>query len=307
VNLNDAIINEVAARQHGVATRAQLLEAGVSLHVVDARVRRGRLLRVHQATYRVASQEPTIRTLAMAAVLATAGPERAHVAISHVGAAVLWGFPGWDPPQCLDVSGTAPRRVPGVSVHRVALCDDEVTTVHGIHVTTPERTVLDLAGTGTARQVEQALAAAERGARHRRMQIVALLQRRPHHPGSGKLRALLAHLAASGRAPLFLRSRAEELALDLCDRAGLPTPRANERIAEYEVDFVWPEQHVIVEVDGYEFHGSRKAFHGDRDRDCALATAGYHVLRFTWRQLTEKPTTCLAAICIALGQSLRPT
>jgi hypothetical protein len=65
----------------------------VSLHVVDARVRRGRLLRVHHATYRVASQKPTIRTLAMAAVLATAGPEHAHVAISHVGAAVLWAFP----------------------------------------------------------------------------------------------------------------------------------------------------------------------------------------------------------------------
>jgi hypothetical protein len=283
MNANDAIIDEVTARQHGAAKRAQLLEAGVPPHVVDGRVRRGRLVVVHHGVYRVASQEPTIRTLAVAAGLATARTCPADVAISHVGAAVLWGWPCWDPPAHLDVSGTAPRRVPGVRVHRVALCDDELTTIDGIPVTTPARTVLDIAGTGTSREVEQALAAAERASRDARRQIVALLERRPRHAGSGLLRALLEHLAASGRPPLFLRSRAEELAVGLFRRAGLPEPFANERIAGYEVDLVWPEQRVIVEVDGYEFHGTRKAFDRDRSRDSALATAGHHVLRFSWR------------------------
>jgi hypothetical protein len=305
MNRNDAIIHEVAAPQHWVATRTQLLEAGVSPQVVDARVRRGRLVRVHQAVYRVASQEPTFRTLAMAAVLATSRSRGADVAISHAGAALLWAFPGWTPQARFDVSGAAPRRVPGVRVHRVALCGDEVTTLHGIPVTTPERTVLDIAGTGTMREAEQALAAAERGSPHRRTRIVVLLERRPHHAGTGVLRALLACLAASGRPPLFLRSRAEELALDICRRAGLPAPHANVPIAGYEVDLAWPEQRVIVEVDGYEFHGSRESFHRDRTRDRALATAGHHVLRFTWRHLTDEPTTCLAAICTALGRGSR--
>jgi predicted transcriptional regulator of viral defense system len=305
VKAADDIIREVTARQHGVATRAQLLEAGLPRHALDVRVRRGGLVAMHQAVYRLGTAEPTIRTRAAAAVLATSRGMQGGVAVSHVGAAVLWGYPGWDPPEYLDVSGIAARRIRGVRVHRVDIQrDDEVTMLQGIPVTTPARTVLDIAGRGAPRELEQALAAAERAAPRCREQILALLQRRPRHAGSGLLRTLLRLLDASGKPPLYLRSRAEALTVRLCARAGLPPPLVNERIAGYEVDLVWPEQRIIVEVDGYEFHGSRAAFHRDRDRDRALTAAGYHVLRFTWRQLTSEPDACLAALCIAMGRAL---
>jgi very-short-patch-repair endonuclease len=299
-----AIIRDVTSRQHGVASRAQLLEAGVLRAALDGQVRRGRLVRVHQAVYRLATSEPSVLTFAAAAILATSGSNHGRVAISHVGAAVLRGFAGWDPPDLFDVTGTAVGRVPGVRVHRVAtLCDDEVTTLHGIPVTTPARTVLDIAGIGTSREIEQALAAAERDHPGCRAEIDALLKRRPRHAGSGVLRELLRLLQASGRPPLYHRSQAEELAHRMCDRARLPAPLANVRIARCEVDLVWREQRVIVEVDGYEFHGSPAAFHRERERDRALAAAGYHVLRFTRRQLTKDRDACLAALCVALARN----
>jgi hypothetical protein len=306
LNPADDIILGVTARLHGVATRAQLLEAGVSRHLLDARVRQGRLTPVHQAVYHLATSEFTIRSRAAAAVLATAHARRGRAAISHFAAAALWEFAGLDMPERIDVTGTGLRRVAGIRVHRVVtLCDDEVTTLDGIPITTPARTVLDIAGTGTSRQMEQALAAAERRSPGCRAEICALLRRRPRHTGSGLLRELLRRLDASGTAPLYLRSRAEELAVDLFARARLPPPVANEKIAGCEVDLCWPEQRVIVEVDGFEFHGSQAAFHRDRDRDSVLAAAGYHVLRFTWRQLTRDAHACLAALCVAMGRAFK--
>jgi hypothetical protein len=304
LNPADDIIRGVTARQHGVATRAQLLEAGVSRPLQDARVRRGRLTSVHHGVYHLATSEFTIRSRAAAAVLATAHPSRGRGAISHFAAAALWEFAGWDMTERIDVAGIGLRRVAGIRVHRVVnLCDDEVTTLHGIPITTPARTVLDIAGTGTSRQMEQALAAAERRSPGCRGEICGLLRRRPRHAGSGLLRELLRRLDASGTPPLYLRSRAEELAVDLFARARLPPPRANVMIAGFEVDLCWPDQRVIVEVDGLEFHGSPAAFHRDRDRDSVLAAAGYHVLRFTWRQFTRDAHACLAALCVVLGRA----
>jgi hypothetical protein len=148
-----------------------------------------------------------------------------------------------------------------------------------------------------------ALAAAERRSPACRAQICGLLRRRPRHAGSRLLRELLRRLDASGTPPLYLRSRAEELAVSIFARARLPPPLANVKIAGYEVDLCWAEQRVIGEVDGLELHGSPAAFHRDRDRDSGLAAAGYHVLRFTWRQLTRDPYACLAALCVALGRA----
>jgi hypothetical protein len=305
VNAADRIIREITAQQHGAASRAQLLSAGVALHLLDARVRSGHLIVRHRGVYSLAESAATIRSRAAAAVLATSRGSPQDVAVSHVGAALLWEFAGWwDPPEVFDVSGTHPRRVAGVRVHRVrALCDDEVAIIDGIPVTSPARTVLDIAGTGSSRELEQALAAAERLRPGCRAEIVMLLRRRPRHAGSGKLRQLLEALDRSGRPPLYLRSAAEALMVRLCARARLPAPGANVRVAGCEVDLLWLEHRVIVEVDGYEFHGSPDAFHRDRDRDRALATAGFHVLRFTWRQLTQEPEVCLAALCVALGRS----
>lgn len=88
--------------------------------------------------------------------------------------------------------------------------------------------------------------------------------------------------------------------LDLCVRADLPTPRCQHRIGRLTVDFAWPSRRVAVEVDGWTTHGTRAAFETDRARDAWLATKGWAVLRFTWRQVHEQPELVLAALRAAL-------
>jgi very-short-patch-repair endonuclease len=75
--------------------------------------------------------------------------------------------------------------------------------------------------------------------------------------------------------------------LSLCRRHRLPRPEVNVSIDRYIVDFLWPDQSLIVEVDGWESHGTRSAFEVDRARDARLAVLGYRVVRFTWRQVTS--------------------
>ena len=69
----------------------------------------------------------------------------------------------------------------------------------------------------------------------------------------------------------------------------------------WQADFLWADQRLIVEVDGYPFHSGRRAFERDRRRDQAHIAAGYIVIRVTWRQLTEAPLMVVAAIARALG------
>ena len=103
--------------------------------------------------------------------------------------------------------------------------------------------------------------------------------------------------------PRLTRSEAERLLLRLIRAAQLPEPQANARVAGFEVDFLWPEQKVIVEIDGFAFHGHRAAFERDRQRDMVMRDAGYEVIRVTWRQLVEQPLRVIAHIARALGRS----
>jgi very-short-patch-repair endonuclease len=88
-----------------------------------------------------------------------------------------------------------------------------------------------------------------------------------------------------------LRSRTEleQLFIAACRRHRLPQPEVNVKIDLYEVDFLWPDTRLIAEVDGWESHGTRSAFEADRERDARLATLGYRVVRFTWRQVGSDP------------------
>jgi very-short-patch-repair endonuclease len=97
------------------------------------------------------------------------------------------------------------------------------------------------------------------------------------------------------------RSEAERKLLALVHAAALPRPKANARIARLEVDFLWPEQKVVVEVDGYAFHAGARAFERDRERDATLAARGYVVLRVTWRQLVARREALIARLAAALS------
>jgi very-short-patch-repair endonuclease len=92
------------------------------------------------------------------------------------------------------------------------------------------------------------------------------------------------------------RSEMEAVFLALCRRHRLPKPEVNVRIDRFEVDFLWRENRLVVEVDGWDAHRSRSRFEEDRARDLKLKLLGYQVVRFTWRQLAEDPNAVVAAL-----------
>jgi hypothetical protein len=102
--------------------------------------------------------------------------------------------------------------------------------------------------------------------------------------GSSSLRAVLSSYTVA-----VTRSELEEAFLGLCDDHGLPRPETNARIEGIEVDFIWRDMRLIVEVDGYAYHRSPAAFERDRERDAILTTKGWRVLRFTYAQVTHRP------------------
>lgn len=81
----------------------------------------------------------------------------------------------------------------------------------------------------------------------------------------------------------------------------------NARAGPYEVDFLWPNQRLIVETDSWRHHGDRRAFERDRAKDAALQSLGFRVLRFTFRQVVRDRSAVVAALRSLLGQlSLTP-
>jgi hypothetical protein len=294
----DVVIRRLAAEQHGVVARRQLLGAGVSRRQVGRRVADSRLERIRRGVYR-AGPGGSAYEREMAAVLATA----VRAWISHATAGRIWRLLRGTPGERIDVTAIRSYRQPGagVRVHRVSsLGADEVTRHDGLPITTPERTLLDLAPVLDAHTLERALA---RGVRERIVSVSrlkSLITRRSRRAGTRRLRELLAMDAG----PAFTRSEAEARFLLLVRRAGLVAPLCNVLVRGFEVDFFWPAERLVAEIDGYAFHASRSAFERDRDRDAALLAAGVRVVRVTWRRLVREPEAVVARIAQALARSV---
>jgi very-short-patch-repair endonuclease len=104
----------------------------------------------------------------------------------------------------------------------------------------------------------------------------------------------------------IIRSELEERFHDFLLRAGLPLPKTNVFIEGYEVDCVWPEQRLIVELDGHATHAPTHSFESDRARDRRLEAAGWRVIRITWRQLHDEPRFVEADLWRLLGSPGSP-
>jgi very-short-patch-repair endonuclease len=289
----DRIIAELAGRQHGVVSRAQLLDAGVSPSAIDTRLRGSRLHPLHRGVYAVGHRALVPLAEEMAAVLACGSGS----AVSHRAAAAMQRMLDRRGPLVDVTVARSGRRRPGLRVHRSrSLTPGDVVMLHGIPVTTPVRTLLDLAESEPARELERAYdeAITQRLVSHSSF-AAAIRQAHGRH-GSSALRGLLARNAE----PTLTRSEAEERCLALIREAGLPAPRMNAPVAGYCVDFFWPEDGLIVEVDGYRFHSSRTAFERDRRRDAVLQAAGFRIMRVTWRQLTTESMAVVARLARAI-------
>ena len=215
----------------------------------------------------------------MAAVLAY-GP---RAVLSHRAAAAL-GHAGRYPSGG-DRAYRAAWEVRGTGSSSL-LPADERTTHRGIPTTTVPRTLLDLSAVVTKRHLRSALREAEHLRLSDPLSLHDLIARYPRRPGLKAIKALLAEASVGAR---IIRSELEERFQDFLVRAGLPLPQTNVVIEGYEVDCVWPEQRLIVELDGHASHSPTHAFELDRARDRRLEAAGWRVIRITWRQLEQEP------------------
>jgi very-short-patch-repair endonuclease len=273
----------LAERQHGVVALWQLIQLGFDSGAIEARLARCRLHRVHRGVYAVGHRRLEWRGVLIAAVYAY-GPE---AVLSHRSAARLWAI---RPNNRRDVDVTVPgrglRRRPGLQPHSVRHLDPrDITKIDGIPVTTLPRTLLDLAEVVPKDHVIRALTEAERQQIIDLRAINELLARSPGRRGQRPLREILTDAVIEPRT----REEFEHRFAQFCHEFGLPRPKVNTDVEGYEVDALWAESKLIVELDSWEFHRHRRAFEADRERDAVLLLAGYRVVRITWRQLTREP------------------
>jgi very-short-patch-repair endonuclease len=289
-------IRAITARQHTMINRAQLLAAGLGAQAVIKRLRRGALRQMHRGVYCASPVIPCFGE-EMAVILACGE----HAWISHASGAYLHKLPPYPAesrPISVTVIGSAVRR-PGLRVHRVStLAADEVTEVEGIPVTTATRAILELAGSAPA-LLERAVSEGIASRQMSRGRLLELCRRHPGARGVARLRALLEDGA------VVTRSRPERLLRRLIRQTDLPSPHTNVRIGKWEVDFIWPEHLLIVEVDALSTHTSPFHFERDRRKDAELTLLGYTVVRVTKRQLEEEPRRVVARIAAILRLTAR--
>ena len=296
----DRALADLASRQHGIVTLAQLRSFGLGPSAVRNRAATGRLHRVHRGVYAVGHPVLGIEGRWLAAVLAC-GPD---AVLSHCSAAALWGL---RPTARTAIDVTAPGRPGsgrrGIDAHSAAtVVPADRTTARGIPCTTVARTLLDLAESLDRRGLERAFDQAEVLHVLDLLALQDVLDRAAGRRGA----ALLASVLAEHRpGDTLTRSELEERFFAICRTAGIPSPRVNVPVGEadraVEVDFCWPDHRLIVETDGHATHGTRTAFERDRSRDRRLLVAGWRVARFTWRQVTREPAEVADTLRALMG------
>jgi very-short-patch-repair endonuclease len=286
----------LAALQHGVVARWQLLVLGLSSRTIQAWLDQGLIHRIYRGVYAVGHRRLAVRGRWMAAVLAC-GPD---AVLSHRAAVSLWDLrPVPSGPIDVTVPGRTRKGQTGIRVHNVrALHDDDRANLDGIPVTTVHRALLDYAEAARSQELRLAIEAADRRELFDLRTIDVVLARSPGRRGCKPLRATLAQL--SGPAP-WTRSELERAFLALARGAGLPEPSVNVLIERELVDCVWPQARLVVEVDSYGFHKSRSQFEKDRRRDARLIVAGYQVLRVTQRRVELEPRELIADLIALLS------
>jgi very-short-patch-repair endonuclease len=282
----------MAQEQHGVVALAQLRTCGVGEKGVAGMVQRGELSRLHRGVYLV-GHTSTWLTPFMAAALAGGF----NAAVSHRSATYLYKLLPY-PAQPGPVHITVPQRHrvgdDNLVIHETSTLEPhEVREVEGIPVISPVRTLIDFAGTGcTDYELESAVAEAFALRLTNRAALLRAVRKTGRRRGVSRLRALL----DGGRGPKRTRSGPERRLLSLLRNAGLPEPLTNHKIGPWEVDFFWPAQSFVVEVDAYSTHSSPFAFERDRRKDAELSDHGLAVLRVTRVQLRDEPEQVIARL-----------
>ncbi len=272
----------LARRQHDVVSRQQLLEIGFSRREIERRLESGRLHRVRTGVYAVGRPTLTQHGRWMAAVLACGD----RAVLSHSSAAALWRI-GSERRHVIEVSlpSSSDRRRPGLHIHRrPSLQLHDVTTRHGIPITTPVQTLIDLAQLLDRRGIERAINEADKYDLVHPPELRKALESSVSGPGAARLRHIL-----DRRTFRLTKEELERRFLPLARDAGLPVPLTGQWVNDFEVDFFWPDLDLVVETDGLRYHRTPAEQARDRLRDQAHTAAGLTQLRFTHEQVVYEP------------------
>jgi very-short-patch-repair endonuclease len=296
----DAVIARLAADHHGVMSRRQLLQAGLTPQMLRRRLDSRHLMAIHHGVYTVGHGHLRLEGHRLAAVLAV-GPE---AVASHRAAAALHGIAS--AATRIEVSTARERRAPrGVRVYgRRRLDAADVTTVDGVPSTTVARTLLDLGEVLSGRRLARAIEEAERLRIFDLVALEAVLTRTRGRRGQGH--AAIRRALAAARPEAHTRSELEARFLALLDAHGIARPLTNCFIEGMEVDALWPAERLVVELDGLAYHSTRQAFQRDRTRTNDLVAAGYTVLRFTWAHVVADGAATVRRVSQALESARRP-
>jgi very-short-patch-repair endonuclease len=290
--MRDATVRvcRVAEQQFGVISYRQLRGCGLSQSMISRWAADARIHRYYPGVYTLGHRALTAEGRLVAALL-YAGP---GAVLSHHTAAWWWSLLDREP-ATVDVSAPGRRgSLPEVTVHHPRHL--EAVRHRRFPITGVARTLLDSAAGLSVERVRRLLAEAD----YRRLldfdAVEAVLGR--GQPGSATLR----QAAARHRPELaFTKSELEEAFIALCERGRLPMPLINTTVMRELVDAQWPEQRVIVEVDGKQGHGTPAQIERDRARDLKLRTAAYTVLRYSWKQVKRQPAAVISDLAAVLG------
>jgi hypothetical protein len=299
-----------SSAQHGVFSRGQALEAGISASAIGRRLATGAWVSVRPAVYRLAGTPETWHQTLMAACL-WAGE---GAVVSHVAAGRLWGLEGLagnasGEPIELTVAFGTQRRAPGVVVHRSRKLEPADCTWHdGIPVTQLVRTLIDLSAVLEKRRLSVALdsglaryAKIDTGWLRRSIRRLGAKGRE----GAGKLRELLDERDPQAK---NLDSALERRFKAALKEAGLPPPEEHFDVVEggrrvAEIDFAYPRARLGIQTKGAVVHMQHAVWERDQLQQSELAAAGWRILHVTWAQMQadEDAVTERVARALAFG------
>lgn len=287
----------LARGQHGLVTRAQALEVGLSPSAWTHLIQGGRLIRVHRGVARTVTSPETTHQRALAAVLALGGG-----VVSHTTAAELWGAPV----RASTAHVTLPRRVRYRSLAgtRVHTCNRASFPAHvrrdGVPLTTARRTLVDLAAVEDDEHVARALShfLVKRWVTLASIEAEVARRAGRGYRGAAVLRRVLGTWDRSPQAP---ESELEVAVRQLLTRAGLPLPALQHQVGRYRLDMAYPAHKVGIEADGWAVHGQPESFTPDRERDHELVADGWTIVHVTAETVRDRPAQFVARMAATLA------
>lgn len=301
----DQLLADLAGRQYGLFTRSQALALGASPSLIERRLDARRWIAVTPGVYGLPGVAPSWRRDLMTACL-QAGP---GAVVSHEAAAALHGLATFAPgPVVVMVAhGDHQHLRLGRLRQSTDLAQRHCSTLHGIPLTTPARTLVDLAAVvrpGRLRiTIEDALAA-----KACTLEELSRCHAELRRPGKRGMTAVALVLKALGPGPVRSATALERRLCSVLAAGGLPEPvREHDlpwtRDTPGRVDLAYPAARVIVEADSRRWHTRERDFEVDRRRDREAQLAAWDVYRFTWKDLVDDPESVATTVRRALAHS----